>query len=190
MSAWQELFGRLSLILMKNASTILARSNRPGCMDSWVSFGILCACLYKIVYGFWLICLSWLLIKNKTQVLIKWWLGLPLFEDGAICGPQETLEKLGHHATTCKQGPRRNNTLWDTRFNFLRCTLLSPELEKGSSLDHLLSQTCPADILIPSWSMGKAAACDVTVVHPFNLSMYDSWSKHNSELCKQHIKKS
>ena len=42
------------------------------------------------------------------------------------------------------------------------------QLEKDSGMDHSHSQTRPADILIPSWSMGKPAACDITVVHPLN----------------------
>ena len=50
-------------------------------------------------------------------------------------------------------------TFFETLF---RHALLSPELEKGRGMeDHSHSQTRPADILVPSWSMGKAATCDV-----------------------------
>ena len=48
------------------------------------------------------------LSPDEAQVLFNWWLGLPLFQDSAtcpLCGPQEPLDKLGHHATTCKRGP-------------------------------------------------------------------------------------
>ena len=38
-------------------------------------------------------------------------------------------------------------------------------------MDHSHSQTRPADILVPSWSIGKSAACDVTVVNPLNPSL-------------------
>ena len=99
------------------------------------------------------------LSPDEAQVLIKWWLGLPLFEDGAtcpLCGPQEPLDKLGHHATTCKRGPHvccHHNVLRGVIFEFICQALLSPELEKGTGMDHSHSQTCPADILVPSWSM-------------------------------------
>ena len=95
------------------------------------------------------------LSPDEAQVLIKWRLGLPLFEDGAtcpLCGPQEPLDKLGHHATTCKRGPhvcRHHNVLRGVLFEFFSRALLSPELEKGSGMDHSHSQTCPADILVP-----------------------------------------
>ena len=117
------------------------------------------------------------LSPDEAQVLIKWWLGLPLFEDGAtcpLCGPQEPLDKLGHHVTTCKRGPHvccRHNALRGVLFEFFSRALLSPELEKGSGMDHLHSQTRPTDILVPSWSIGKSAACDVTVVNPLNPSL-------------------
>ena len=56
-------------------------------------------------------------------------------------------------------------------FEFFSRALLSPELEKESGMDHLHSQTCPADIQVPPWSIGKSAACDVTVVNPLNPSL-------------------
>lgn len=44
----------------------------------------------------------------------------------------------------------------------------SPELEKGSDIYHSHSHTCPADILISLWPMGKLAVCDIIVVHLLN----------------------
>ena len=43
-------------------------------------------------------------------------------------------------------------------YEFFRLALLSPELEKGSSLNHLHTKTCPSpsDILIASWSIVTA----------------------------------
>ena len=63
------------------------------------------------------------------------------------------------------------NILGGVIFGFFRRALLSPELEKGSGVDHSHSQTRPADILVPLWSFGKPAACDVTVVNLLNLSL-------------------
>ena len=68
------------------------------------------------------------------------------------------------------------------KFEFFSRALLSPELEKGSGIDHSHSQTRPADILVPSWPIGKSAACDVTVVNPLNPSLHDSGSEHNCGL--------
>ena len=76
--------------------------------------------------------------------------GPPLFEDGAtclFCGPQEPLDKQGHHTTTCKQGPHvcsHHNILRDVVFEFFLHAQLSPELEWGSGMDHIQSQTCTA----------------------------------------------
>lgn len=56
-------------------------------------------------------------------------------------------------------------------YEFFCHALLSPELEKGSRMDQSHSQTRLADIVVPSWSMGEAAACDVTFVHLLNLRM-------------------
>ena len=56
----------------------------------------------------------------------------------------------------------------------LHCRLLSqspiepnPTLEAGSGY---LNQTRPADILLPTWHLGRDAALDVTVVNPLNNS--------------------
>ena len=81
------------------------------------------------------------LSTDEAQVLIKWWLDLPLFVDGAeplalyVPEAQEPLDKLGHHATTCKRGPHvwcHHNIQRDVVFELFHHALLSPELEKGS----------------------------------------------------------
>ena len=38
-------------------------------------------------------------------------------------------------------------------------------------MSHLHSQTRPADILVPLWSIGKSAVCDVTAVNQLNPSL-------------------
>ena len=62
-------------------------------------------------------------------------------------------------------------TMFCEIFGFFCRALLFPEFEKGSGMDHSHSQTCPADILVPSSSIGKPAACDITVVNPLNPSL-------------------
>jgi hypothetical protein len=107
---------------------------------------------------------------NEVQVLIKLRLGLPLGISGTCCSycPDRELDMFGHHALTCRRGPdviHRHNELRDAINALLNRALLNPRLEQGSGLG---SQTRPADILVPVWSLGKPAALDVTVVHPLN----------------------
>ena len=82
---------------------------------------------------------------------IKWWLGLDT-SCGSICPlcPGKVLDHLGHHALTCKRG---GDIV--TRHKKLR--------------DH--SHTCPADILVPNWSLGKPAAFDLSVTSPLNTNV-------------------
>jgi hypothetical protein len=111
--------------------------------------------------------------NDEVQTLVKLRLGLPLATEGATCAlcPEKTLDPLGHHALTCRRGPdviTRHNSLRNTLFDSCRRALLNPILEQGASLGDSGSQTRPADILIPVWSLGKAGAIDVTVAHPLN----------------------
>ena len=109
---------------------------------------------------------------NEYHMLVKWRLGLNLFPEKATCGscPSETLDQFGQHALTCKRGPgicRRHNTLRDCIADYCRRAQLNPTLEAGSGY---LNQTRPADILLPTWNLGRDAALDVTVVNPLNNS--------------------
>ena len=84
--------------------------------------------------------------------------------------PSETLDQFGQHALTCRRGPgicRRHNTLRDCIADYCRRAQLNPTLEAGSGY---LNQTRPADILLPTWNLGRDAALDVTVVNPLNNS--------------------
>ena len=93
---------------------------------------------------------------NEMQVLLKWWLGLPVFPEAALCptclkGRNQVLDPLGHHALTCHSGPsvvRRHNELRDCLFRYCQLAHLAPQLEKGGNLGH--DQKRPADILLPS----------------------------------------
>ena len=109
---------------------------------------------------------------DEIQALVKWWLGLPLFSDGAMCPlcPGTPLDQLGHHALTCRRGPHvtsRHNRLRDAIFALCQRANLAPRLEQGAGFHHC--RTRPADILIPNWHLGtSSAALDITVVHPLN----------------------
>jgi hypothetical protein len=107
---------------------------------------------------------------NEMQTLLKSRLGLPVCEVSTSCPfcPNKVLDKFGHHATTCKKGPdvvNRHNRLRNKINQFCAKARLNPRLEQGCNRN---SQTRPADILIPLWSLGHSAALDITIVHPLN----------------------
>ena len=109
---------------------------------------------------------------SEFQVAIKWWLGLDT-SCGSICPlcPGKVLDPLGHHALTCKRGGdvvTRHNKLRDTLAETCRRAHLSVKVEAGSNLSKDHSHTCPADILVPNWSLGKPAAFDLSVMSPLN----------------------
>ncbi|KAL5515416.1 hypothetical protein EMCRGX_G000577 [Ephydatia muelleri] len=102
---------------------------------------------------------------SEFQVAIKWWLGLDT-SCGSICPlcPGRVLDPLGHHALTCKRGGdvvTRHNKLRDTLAETCRRAHLSVKVEAGSNLTKDHSHTCPADILVPNWSMAGLAAGQV-----------------------------
>ena len=94
-----------------------------------------------------------------------------------VAGPRHlmcagrVLDPLGHHALTCKRGGdvvTRHNKLRDTIAETCRRAHLSVKVEAGSNLTKDHSHTCPADILVPNWSMGKLAALDLSATSPLN----------------------
>ena len=102
----------------------------------------------------------------------KWWLGLDTSE-GSLCAlcPGSALDHLGHHAVTCKYG--ENVVTWHNPNRDIlletRCwTHIGVKVEVGTR-DH--SKTCPADILLPNWFLGRNAALDVSITSPLNPSI-------------------
>ena len=77
-----------------------------------------------------------------------------------------SLDHFGHHALSCKNGSNVvscHNRIRDTLFEFCQHACLGAQLEAGSSLGHEVRQTCPADVLIPNWDLGKPVAFDLCV---------------------------
>lgn len=109
------------------------------------------------------------LTPDEMQVLLKHRLGLVLVQPGDCCpiGDCGTpLDILGHHQLTCSKGGYvvgRHNRLRDAFFKLAQVAGLSPSLEQGA-FDS--DRTRPADVLVQSWSLGKPAAFDLTVVSP------------------------
>ena len=114
-------------------------------------------------------CLSHL-PQGLTFILIPLSFKLPL-RGGYVFLWSHSLDHFGHHALSCKNGSdvvSCHNRIRDTLFEFCQCAHLGAQLEAGSSLGHEAQQTCPADILIPNWGLGKPAAIDLCVTFPVN----------------------
>ena len=107
---------------------------------------------------------------NETHILLKWWLGLPLYnleETCPYCSSQ--LDRLGHHALTCRYAGdvmTRHNCMRDCIADFCRRAHLSPLMEQGCGIGPAKYRSRPADILIPNWSLSRFAAFDIKVIRP------------------------
>ena len=105
------------------------------------------------------------------QVLLKWWLGLPVFSADSKCPfCSSALDPDCHHALTCHSGGdviAPHNKLRDCFANLCSKACLYPQLEKGPGLDF----SRPADVLVPNWSLSNPAAFDLKVIHPLNTDL-------------------
>eukprot|EP00731_Ephydatia_muelleri_P017790 Em0010g888a len=108
---------------------------------------------------------------QEMQVLLKWWLGLPVFSADSKCPfCSSALDPDCHHALTCRSGGdviARHNKLRDCVANLCSKACLSPQLEKGPGIDF----SRPADVLVPNWSLSNPAAFDLKVIHPLNTDL-------------------
>ncbi|KAL5469394.1 hypothetical protein EMCRGX_G030646 [Ephydatia muelleri] len=73
--------------------------------------------------------------SSEMQVLLKFWLGLPLDSPTDLCPfCSSALDAMGHHSLTCKHGGfviARHNRLRDCLAHFCQIAGLAPEVEKG-----------------------------------------------------------
>eukprot|EP00731_Ephydatia_muelleri_P014469 Em0008g189a len=108
---------------------------------------------------------------QEVQVLLKWWLGIPISTADRKCPLcSSALDPDCHHALTCRSGGdiiARHNKLRDCFANLCSKACLSPQLEKGPGLDF----STPADVLVPNWSLSNPAAFDLKVIHPVNTDL-------------------
>ena len=69
---------------------------------------------------------------KHSQVILKWWLGLPLTPDGTPCPLcHHNMDAWGHHMLTCRSGGdmiTRHNLLRDCIADFCNKACLSPNL--------------------------------------------------------------
>ena len=97
----------------------------------------------------------------------KWWLGIPVVH-GQSCPhcPSFVLDDFGHHSLSCKHGGdvvSRHNKCRDVFLDFCQRACLGPHLGMGCGAGYTNSQSCPADVLVPNWDLGKPAAFDLSV---------------------------
>ena len=109
---------------------------------------------------------------EEFQVALKWWLGMDTSPQQRCphCHDHQ-LDPLGHHAVTCKGGGDaviRHNALRDVFAQFCHRARLGGQLEVGYGSGGDVSNSRPADFLVPNWTLGKPAAFDLTVVSPLN----------------------
>ena len=62
----------------------------------------------------------------------------------------------------------RHNHLRNVLVETSRRAHLSVKVEMGSNLTPDHDHSCPADILLPNWALGKPAAFDISVTSPLN----------------------
>ena len=106
---------------------------------------------------------------EEFQVALKWWLGMDTSPQLRCphCHNHQ-LDPLGHHAVTCKGGGDAviwYNALRNVFAQFCHRACLGGQLEVGYGSGGDVSNSQPADFLVPIWTLGKPAAFDLTVAH-------------------------
>ena len=107
-------------------------------------------------------------LSSEFVSCTRYWLGIPLTDLGLDCPIcLRPSDPYGDHAVACGgNGERisRHNSLRDILYSAAQSAALSPRREVPSLVPGSVSR--PADIFIPSWSLGQPAAMDVTVISP------------------------
>jgi hypothetical protein len=112
------------------------------------------------------------LADTDFRCLCRYWLGLPLLQDGmpSVCPAcQEPCDPFGDHFVNCgKNGlTRRHNAVRDEWSRILA----------AAAVPHQTEVTCgdrkrPADILLIGWDRGRDICVDFTVTNPMSAENY------------------
>ena len=112
-------------------------------------------------------------LSPEFRVSLCYWLGVPLSASGQDCSIcLRPADPFGDHAVACGgNGDRiyRHNNLRDIIFTAAQSAALSPRREVPSLVPD--SSSRPADIFVPSWSLGRPAAMGVSTSFPQRLSV-------------------
>ena len=106
------------------------------------------------------------LLDQEFRPCLQYWLGLPIFAEGVRCPVcRSVADPFGDHHVGCGgNGDRihRHNSIRDAIFSAAQTAALAPRKELPSLVP--CSQSRPADIFLPNWERGRAAALDVSVI--------------------------
>lgn len=115
--------------------------------------------------------------RDEFFVLLRWWLGLPIFRPGETCREGrgklcgEIIDQWGDHAVSCGFGPGRTarhdnvNKTWAMQ---LRAYGFAVRTEVYTDPD---SMRRSADTLVENWEFGKVAAHDWVISHTLQRSL-------------------
>ena len=101
-------------------------------------------------------------------ILLRLWLGLNVYDSEFPCPTcGNHMDVSGFHALTCKSGGYlgvRHNSLRDEFFMTCQSAQLAPKRETPFLLAD--SQDRPADVFLPSFSLGRPLCLDFAITHP------------------------
>ena len=108
---------------------------------------------------------------REFRCCLRYWLGVPLHSTPYPCPECRcTADPYGDHQVGCGgNGDRiaRHNAIRDVIFSAAQSAALAPSKEAPGLVPG--SQARPADIFLPSWSLGRPAALDVHVISPLQV---------------------
>ena len=108
---------------------------------------------------------------REFRCCLRYWLGVPLHSTPYPCPECRcTADPYGDHQVGCGgNGDRiaRHNAIRDVIFSAAQSAALAPSKEAPGLVPG--SQARPADVFLPSWSLGRPAALDVHVISPLQV---------------------
>ena len=108
---------------------------------------------------------------REFRCCLRYWLGVPLHSTPYPCPECRcTADPYGDHQVGCGgNGDRiaRHNAIRDVIFSAAQFAALAPSKEAPGLVPG--SHARPADVFLPSWSLGRPAALDVHVISPLQV---------------------
>ena len=94
----------------------------------------------------------------EFQVALKWWLGIPVVQ-GQSCPHLHWMTlAITPSVVSIEFVVSHHNKLRDIFSDFCQRACLGPRLETGCGAGFTITQSRPADVLVPNWDLGKPAA--------------------------------
>ena len=103
---------------------------------------------------------------QEFHVCLKYWMGLPMVEEGSHCPIcLHAVDQFGDHQVGCGgngEWIQHHDSIRHALFSAAQTAALAPRKEVPSLIPGTLSH--PANIFLPIWQRGQPAALDVTVI--------------------------